>query len=154
MSTKDHIVVLGGGESGFGAALLAKRKGHSVFLSDGGTLKDKYKKRLQEEAIDFEEGGHTEDRVFKASLVIKSPGIPEKAAIVKNIRARNIPIISEVEWAYRFCKGKVVAITGSNGKTTTTILTNHILKNAQLDVAMVGNIGDSFAASVAEKDHD
>ncbi|MEQ9263214.1 MAG: UDP-N-acetylmuramoyl-L-alanine--D-glutamate ligase [Owenweeksia sp.] len=154
MSTKDHIVVLGGGESGYGAALLAKRNGYSVFLSDGGALKDKYKHRLQEEAIDFEEGGHTDDHIFKAGLVIKSPGIPEKATIVRSLRSKNIPIISEVEWAYRFCKGKVVAITGSNGKTTTTMLTNHILKKAKLDVAMVGNIGDSFAASVAEKDHD
>ncbi len=153
MSSQGHIVVLGGGESGYGAALLAKRKGYPVFLSDGGTLKEKYKQRLREEEIDFEEGGHTEAKILQASLVIKSPGIPEKAAIVKSIRQNNIPLVSEVEWASRFCKGKMVAITGSNGKTTTTMLTYHILKNAELDVAMVGNIGDSFAASVAEKDH-
>ncbi len=146
-----RFVILGGGESGVGAALLAKQQGYHVFLSDGSSLKNEYRNELQDAGIDFEEGMHTEERILNAEEVMKSPGIPEKAAIVKKIREKGIAVISEVELAYRF-KGssKIVAITGSNGKTTTTALTYHICKTAGLDCALVGNIGDSFAKRVAE----
>ncbi|HRG24115.1 MAG TPA: UDP-N-acetylmuramoyl-L-alanine--D-glutamate ligase [Chitinophagaceae bacterium] len=145
-----RFVILGGGESGVGAALLAKQKGYDVFLSDGSSLKKEYRNELAEAGIAFEEGQHTEDLILNADEVMKSPGIPEKAAIVKMIRAKGIPVISEVELAYRY-KGnsKIIAITGSNGKTTTTALTFHICKEAGLDAALVGNIGDSFAKQVA-----
>lgn len=134
-----------------GAALLAKQKGYDVFLSDGSSLKDEYRNGLVNAGIEFEEGIHTDEKIMNASEVMKSPGIPEKAEIVKKIRAKGIDIISEVELAYRF-KGdsKIIAITGSNGKTTTTALTYHICKEAGLDCALVGNIGDSFAKQVAE----
>ena len=145
-----RMVILGGGESGVGAALLAKQKGYDVFLSDGSSLKKEYRNELTEAGIAFEEEQHTEDLILNADEVMKSPGIPEKAAIVKMIRAKGIPVISEVELAYRY-KGnsKIIAITGSNGKTTTTALTYHICKEAGLDAALVGNIGDSFAKQVA-----
>ena len=145
-----NIVILGGGESGVGAALLAQQKGYDVFLSDGSSLKEEYRNELLEAGIAFEEGQHTEEKILAADEVMKSPGIPEKAAIVKKIRAKGIPVISEVELAYRF-KGnsKIIAITGSNGKTTTTALTYHICREAGLDAALVGNIGDSFAKQVA-----
>ncbi|HPH31971.1 MAG TPA: UDP-N-acetylmuramoyl-L-alanine--D-glutamate ligase [Chitinophagaceae bacterium] len=145
-----RMVILGGGESGVGAALLAKQKGYDVFLSDGSSLKKEYRNELTEAGIAFEEGQHTEDLILNADEVMKSPGIPEKAAIVNMIRAKGIPVISEVELAYRY-KGnsKIIAITGSNGKTTTTALTFHICKEAGLDAALVGNIGDSFAKQVA-----
>jgi UDP-N-acetylmuramoylalanine--D-glutamate ligase len=146
-----RFVILGGGESGVGAALLAKKQGYDVFLSDGSSLKTEYRNELQKAGIDFEEGLHTEEKILNAEEVMKSPGIPEKAAIVKKIREKKIPVISEIELAYRF-KGdsKIIAITGSNGKTTTTALTYHICKEAGLDCALVGNIGDSFAKQVAE----
>ncbi len=149
MSSK--IIILGGGESGVGAAVLAKHKGHSVFLSDGGKLKEIYKAELRANAIEFEEGGHSVDRILAADEVVKSPGIPEKNDMVKAIRAKGIPVISEIELAYRY-KGNstIVAITGSNGKSTTTALLYHICKTAELDCAMVGNIGYSFARQVAE----
>lgn len=133
-----------------GAALLAKQQGYDVFVSDGSSLKDAYRNELQEAGIAFEEGLHTEAKILDADEVMKSPGIPEKAGIVKKIRAKGIAVISEVELAYRF-KGnsKIIAITGSNGKTTTTALTWHICKEAGLDCALVGNIGDSFAKQVA-----
>ena len=145
-----RFVILGGGESGVGAALLAKQQGDDVFLSDGSSLKKEYRNELTEAGIAFEEGQHTEDLILNADEVMKSPGIPEKAPIVKKIRAKEIPVISEVELAYRH-KGnsKIIAITGSNGKTTTTALTYHICKEAGLDAALVGNIGDSFAKQVA-----
>jgi len=145
-----RFVILGGGESGVGAALLAKQQGYDVFLSDGSSLKEEYRNELQEAGIDFEEGLHTTAKILNADEVMKSPGIPEKAAIMKEIRAKGIDVISEIELAYRF-KGdsKIVAITGSNGKTTTTALTYHICKTAGLDCALVGNIGDSFAKRVA-----
>jgi len=145
------MVILGGGESGAGAALLAKQHGYEVFLSDSGSLKDVYKKELEANGISFEEGGHTEERVLAADEIVKSPGIPEKNELVKKIRAKGIPVISEIELAYRY-KGtsKIVAITGSNGKTTTTSLIYHICKHAGLDAALVGNIGYSFAKQVAE----
>lgn len=146
-----RFVILGGGESGVGAALLAKQQGYDVFLSDASSLKDEYRNELKNAGIDFEEGQHTESKILNADEVMKSPGIPEKTGIVKLIREKGIDIISEVELAYRF-KGdsKIVAITGSNGKTTTTALTYHICKTAGLDCAMVGNIGHSFARQVAE----
>lgn len=134
-----------------GAALLAKQKGYQVFLSDGSSLKEAYRNELKQAGIDFEEGQHTEEKILAAEEVMKSPGIPEKAAIVKKIRAKGIEVISEVELAYRFRgDSKIIAITGSNGKTTTTALTYHICKTAGLEAALVGNIGDSFAKRVAK----
>jgi UDP-N-acetylmuramoylalanine--D-glutamate ligase len=146
-----RLVILGSGESGVGAALLGKQKGYEVFVSDAGLLKEKYKQELIENDIDFEEGQHSEEKILNANEVVKSPGIPEKNEMVKKIRAKGIPVISEIELAYRF-KGdsKIVAVTGSNGKSTTTALTYHICKVAGLDCAMVGNIGYSFAKQVAE----
>ncbi|MBM3416485.1 MAG: UDP-N-acetylmuramoyl-L-alanine--D-glutamate ligase [Bacteroidetes bacterium] len=145
-----RFVILGGGESGVGAALLAKQQGYEVFVSDESSLKDEYRNELTGAGIPFEEEKHTENKILNADEVMKSPGIPEKAAIVKKIRAKGIDIISEVELAYRF-KGnsKVVAITGSNGKTTTTALIYHICREAGLDCALAGNIGNSFAKQVA-----
>ena len=146
-----HIVILGGGESGVGAAILAKQKGYDVFVSDQSSLKDNYRNDLLAAGIEFEEGQQDEARILSADEVMKSPGIPEKNDLVKKIRAKGIDIISEIELAYRF-KGesKIIAITGSNGKTTTTALTYHICKKAGLDCALVGNIGYSFARQVAE----
>lgn len=151
MNKLNRLVILGGGESGIGAAILGQSRGYDVFLSDGSSLKEQYKLELQQRGIAYEEGGHTEEKVLQATEVMKSPGIPEKAEIVKKIRAKGIPIISEIELAYRF-KGnsRIIAITGSNGKTTTTALTYHICKDAGLDCALVGNIGYSFAKQVAE----
>ena len=151
-AAKAHkLVVLGAGESGIGAALLGKKNGYEVFVSDGGAIKDNYKKELIDNGIAFEEGKHTEEKILEADEVMKSPGIPEKNEMVKKIRAKGIGIISEIELAYRF-KGnsKIVAITGSNGKSTTTSLIYHICKTAELDCALVGNIGYSFAKQVAE----
>lgn len=145
-----RLVILGGGESGIGAAILGKKAGYEVFLSDGGQLKASYKQELFDNGIEFEEGQHTAEKILSANEVMKSPGIPEKNEMVKQIRAKGIPVISEIELAYRF-KGnsKIVAITGSNGKSTTTALTYHICQTAGLDCAMVGNIGISFAKQVA-----
>ena len=144
------LVILGGGESGVGAALLAKQKGYDVFLTDESSLKEIYRNELLNAGIEFEEGRHTDEKILNADEVVKSPGIPEKNEMVKKIRAKGIEIISEIELAYRF-KGnsKIIGITGSNGKTTTTALTFHICKTAGLDCAMVGNIGFSFARQVA-----
>ena len=145
------IVILGAGESGVGAALLARKQGYDVFVSDGTSIKVEYKKELIEKEIRFEEGSHTESEILLADEIVKSPGIPEKAEIMKLIRARGIPVISEIEFAFRYIgKSKVIAITGSNGKTTTTALTFHICKHAGKDCAMVGNIGYSFAKQVVE----
>jgi len=148
---RKRMVILGGGESGVGAALLAKLHGYEVFLSDSGSLKDQYKQELEANAVSFEEKGHTEALVLNADEIVKSPGIPEKNELLKKIRAKGILVISEIELAYRY-KGdsKIVAITGSNGKTTTTSLIYHICKHAGLDAALVGNIGYSFAKQVAE----
>ncbi len=145
------VVILGAGESGVGAALLSKQKGYDVFVSDAGTIKDNYKKELADNGIEFEEGVHTEERILGADEIVKSPGIPEKNEMVKKIRYKNIPIISEIELAFRFTgESKIVAITGSNGKSTTTSMLYHICKTAGLDCAIVGNIGYSFAKQVAE----
>jgi UDP-N-acetylmuramoylalanine--D-glutamate ligase len=145
-----RFVILGGGESGAGAALLAKKMGYDVFVSDQSSLKENYRTELQQAGIEFEEGKSDEKRILEADEVMKSPGIPEKNELVKKIRAKGISIISEVELAYRF-KGnsKIIAITGSNGKTTTTALTFHICQQAGLDCGLVGNIGYSFARQVA-----
>ena len=150
-----RLVILGGGESGVGAALLAKRKGYEVFVSDGSSLKENYRNELLNEGIAFEERTHSMERVLQAHEVIKSPGIPETASVMKQIREKGIPVISEVELAYRY-KGnsRIVAITGSNGKTTTTSLVYQLCKQAGLDVALVGNIGFSFARQVALAPHE
>jgi UDP-N-acetylmuramoylalanine--D-glutamate ligase len=124
------MVVLGGGESGVGAALLAKAKGYAVFLSDKSLLQESYRQILQQEEIPFEEGQHTEERILQASEVVKSPGIPEKAPIIQKLRAQKIPVISEIELASRYTNAQLIGITGSNGKTTTTLLTYHLLKTA------------------------
>ncbi|MDR3061186.1 MAG: UDP-N-acetylmuramoyl-L-alanine--D-glutamate ligase, partial [Dysgonamonadaceae bacterium] len=149
-----RIVVLGGGESGAGAAVLAKEQGFDVFLSDSSEIKPKYRDILEKYGIAYEENGHTEKLILNAGEIIKSPGIPDKAPIIKRIKEKNIPIISEIEFAGRYTKAKTVCITGSNGKTTTTMLIYHILKNAGLNVGLAGNVGDSFALQVAEKDCD
>ncbi|NBR36560.1 MAG: UDP-N-acetylmuramoyl-L-alanine--D-glutamate ligase [Chitinophagales bacterium] len=150
-----RLVILGGGESGVGAALLAKQKGYEVFVSDGSSLKENYRNELLKEGIAFEEGTHTMERILQAHEVIKSPGIPEKTPVMKQIREKGIPVISEVELAYRY-KGnsRIVAITGSNGKTTTTSLVYQLCRQAGLDVALVGNIGFSFARQVALFPHE
>ena len=147
---KKRLVILGAGESGVGAALLAKQQGYDVFVSDGGMIKENYKTELQNNHIVFEENQHTTDMILNADEVMKSPGIPEKSELVKQVRSKNIPVISEIEFAYRY-KGnsKIIAITGSNGKTTTTALTYHICKMGGADCAMVGNVGYSFAKQVA-----
>lgn len=147
---KKRLVILGAGESGVGAALLAKQQGYDVFVSDGGKIKDNYKMELQDNNIMFEENKHTTESILNADEVMKSPGIPEKNELVKQIRGKNISIVSEIEFAYRY-KGnsKIIAITGSNGKTTTTALTYHICKMGGADCAMVGNVGYSFAKQVA-----
>ena len=145
------LVILGAGESGVGAAILAVKEGYSVFVSDSGEIQQHYKMELEEKGITFEENGHNTDRILKADEVVKSPGIPEKSSLVKQIRANGIPVISEIELAYRH-KGdsRILGITGSNGKTTTTSLAYHICKHGDLDCAMVGNIGISMAKQVAE----
>jgi UDP-N-acetylmuramoylalanine--D-glutamate ligase len=147
---KKKLVILGAGESGIGTALLAIQQGYQVFVSDGGKIKEDYKNELQINGIDFEEMGHAEEKILEADEVMKSPGIPEKNELVKKIRQKGITIISEIEFAFRY-KGdsKIIAITGSNGKTTTTALTWHICKNAGIDCALVGNIGYSFARQLA-----
>jgi len=148
------LVVLGGGESGVGAAILGKVKGMDVFLSDMGTIKPSYKDTLIRENIDFEEGQHTEDRILDADIVVKSPGIPPYAPIVKKITGNGTPVLSEIEFAGRYTKAKMVCITGSNGKTTTTLLTYHILRKAGLNVGLAGNVGKSLALQVARDPHD
>ena len=147
---KNRLVILGAGESGIGAALLAKQQGFEVFVSDGGIITPEYKNELALHTIDFEEGIHSKEKILNASIIVKSPGIPEKNELVMEIRKSGIELISEIELAYRY-KGdsKVIAITGSNGKTTTTAMIYHICKTAELDCAMAGNIGYSFARQVA-----
>lgn len=145
------IVVLGGGESGVGTAILAKQKNYEVFVSDKGAIADKYKKVLLHNEIDFEENQHTEAKVLNADLVMKSPGIPDKLALIQKLKKMQIPVISEIEFASQFTDATIIGITGSNGKTTTTLLTHHVLKEAKLNVGIAGNIGDSFAQQVAEQ---
>lgn len=148
------VVVLGGGESGVGAAYLAKKKGLDVFLSDGGTIRENYRQVLMENGIDFEEGQHTEEKILSADWVIKSPGIPKKADIVFKVNQKGIRLSSEIEFAAGFTDSKIIAITGSNGKTTTTSLIYHILKNSDLNVGLGGNIGKSFAKQVADENYE
>lgn len=150
----NRIVILGGGESGVGAAILAKDKGYDVFLSDFGSIPSRYKEQLDSEQIAYEEGGHTESLILNAAEVIKSPGIPPTSPIMQKITAAGIPVISEIEFAGRFTDAKMVCITGSNGKTTTTLLTYHILQNAGINVGLAGNVGKSLALQVARDPHE
>lgn len=149
-----RIVVLGAGESGVGSAILAQNKGFDVFVSDMSAIKPQYKAELEKRNIPYEEKQHTETLILNADEVIKSPGIPEKAPIIKALRAQNTPIISEIEFAGRYTKAKTICITGSNGKTTTTMLTYHILCEAGYKVGLAGNVGKSFAWQVAEQEFD
>ena len=152
---KKRIVVLGGGISGYGTAILAKKEGHDVFLSDAGAISPLYRSRLEQWGVEFEEGGHTVEKILNAAEVVKSPGIPDKAPIVVAIREKGIPVISEMEFAARYMGGaKTICITGSNGKTTTTSLIYKILADAGFNVALGGNIGESFAYSVAPGGYD
>ena len=146
----ERLVILGGGESGVGTAILGKQKKYEVFVSDKGAISKKYKEVLLNNDIDFEENQHTESKILNADLVMKSPGIPDKVALVQKLIENSIPVISEIEFAAQFTKATIIGITGSNGKTTTTLLLHHILKNAGLSVGVAGNIGDSFAQQVAE----
>lgn len=148
------IVVLGGGESGYGAAYLAKKKGLEVFLSDKGKISDFYKNQLIAQEIDFEEQIHSEEKILAADWIIKSPGIPKKAEIIQKIQAKGIRLSSEIEFASEFTNAKIIAITGSNGKTTTTSLIYYILKNDDMNVGLGGNIGKSFARQVADENYD
>lgn len=149
-----NIVVLGAGESGVGAAILAKKQGWNVFVSDFGKIKNSFKQELDENGLEWEEGKHTEARILAAAIVVKSPGIPDKAPIVKQLHEKNIPVISEIEFAGYYNTAKTICITGSNGKTTTTMLTYHILKKAGIHVGLAGNVGQSFAKQVAEETFD
>ncbi len=148
------LVVLGGGESGTGAAILGKEKGMEVFLSDMGSIKPNYKETLIQENIPFEEGQHTEEKILDADIVVKSPGIPPYAPMVEKITAKGIPVLSEIEFAGKYTDAKMVCITGSNGKTTTTLLTYHILSKAGMDVGLAGNVGKSLALQVARDPHE
>lgn len=149
-----RIVILGGGESGVGSAILAQQKGFDVFLSDSGSLSEKYKKELSDLHIRFEENGHTEALILSADEIIKSPGIPNDAPLISAAILKKIPVISEIEFAGRYTNAKMICITGSNGKTTTTSLIYHILKSAGLNVGLGGNIGYSFARQVANSNYD
>ena len=149
-----RLVVLGGGESGVGTAILGRKEGYEVFVSDFGKITDKYKNVLTQYNIDWEEEKHTEALLLNADVVMKSPGIPDKAPMVKKLVEKGIPVISEIEFAYPFTKAKTIGITGSNGKTTTTMLTYHLLKEGGLNVGLGGNIGKSFAWQVAEENYD
>lgn len=146
---KKKIVILGAGESGVGSAVLALKQGYEVFVSDYGVIADNYLEILNEYNIEFEQKQHTEEKILNADVVMKSPGISEKVEIVKKIRAKNISIVSEIEFAYPYCQGKIIGITGSNGKTTTTHLVHHIFKSAGFNVGMCGNVGVSFAHMIA-----
>lgn len=149
-----RLVVLGGGESGTGTAILGKQKGYDVFLSDKGKIKKKYKKVLEHIGIDWEEEKHSEAKILNADMVVKSPGIPDSVPLVVALNAKCIPVISEIEFASKYTNATIIAITGSNGKTTTTMMADHMLKEAGLNVGMAGNIGDSYAKMVSENDFD
>src|SRR5690554_2790691 len=151
MNTKmQYIVILGAGESGVGAALLAKAKGYAVFVSDAGKIKDKYKVELTNNQIDWEEGGHTMTHVLSADEIIKSPGIPNSSALIQEVLKTGLRPISDIEFAARYTAAKLIAITGSNGKTTTTHLVHHVLNSGGLAVEMAGNVGVSFGRNVIE----
>lgn len=148
------IAILGGGESGIGTAILAQKKGMDVWLSDIGQIHPKYQKILNDHQISWEQSGHSEDKILMADMVVKSPGIPDKAPIIQKLIAQGTPILSELEFARPYSKGKTICITGSNGKTTTTSLIYHIMKQSGADVGLAGNIGRSYALQVAENDHE
>jgi UDP-N-acetylmuramoylalanine--D-glutamate ligase len=150
--TNKNIVILGAGESGVGAAILAKKMGWNVFVSDFGAIKEVYKKELNERGFEWEEGKHSEQRILQADLIIKSPGIPENVPLIKKLRENGVKIISEIEFGGYYSKAKTICITGSNGKTTTTMLTYHILQKANINVGLAGNVGTSFAKQIAEND--
>lgn len=150
----NNLVILGGGESGVGAAILGKEKGMNVFLSDYGTIAERYRRILDEEGIEWEDGRHSMERILAADEVVKSPGIAPTTPVMKAIAEKGIPVISEIEFAGRYTDAKMVCITGSNGKTTTTLLTYHILKNAGINVGLAGNVGKSLALQVAREKHD
>lgn len=149
-----RIVVLGAAESGVGAAVLALQKGYDVFVSDSGSIRDNYRQELERLSITFEEGTHTEELILNANEIVKSPGIPDNAPLIQKIVAAGIPVISEIEFAGRYTSATCIGITGTNGKTTTTLLTYHLLKNAGLNVGLAGNVGKSFARQVAEDSYD
>ena len=149
-----RIVVIGGAESGSGAAVLARKQGLEVFLTDLAPIPQPYRKLLEDNGIEYEEGQHTAELILNADEVVKSPGVPDKAPMIQAVKAKGIPIISEIEFAGRYTKAKMICITGSNGKTTTTLLTYHILKNGGLNVGLAGNVGQSFALQVAQHDFD
>lgn len=151
---KKKISILGAGESGIGAALLATKLGYAVWVSEAGNINPARKTILETAAIPFEEGGHDMEKILDAEELIKSPGIPPNTQVVKAAMERGIPVIDELEFAHRFSKGKVIAVTGTNGKTTTSLLTYHLLKKGGLDVGLAGNVGKSWAAQLADKDHD
>ncbi len=151
---KQRLVILGGGESGVGTAILGLKKGFEVFVSDFGKIKDKYKEVLINNGIEWEEEGHSEEKILSATIVMKSPGIPDKAPIIKKLHDKGVKVISEIEFAAKFTKATIVGITGSNGKTTTASLTYELLKNGGLNVALGGNIGKSFAEQVSEEKYE
>ncbi len=150
----EKVVVLGGGESGCGAAVLAQQKGFNVFLSDNGKIKEKYKNVLTHNEIEWEEEKHTDSRFFDADIIVKSPGIPDFIPLIVDLKNAGIPVVSEIEFAIQYTDAKIIAVTGSNGKTTTTLLIGHILKKAGLSVGVAGNIGESFALQVATENYD
>lgn len=149
-----RLVILGGGESGVGTAILGKKKGYDVFVSDKGKIKEEYKNVLEHFEIDWEEETHTEAKILNADVVMKSPGIPDKVVLVQKLVTQNIPVISEIEFASKYTDATIIGITGSNGKTTTTMLVNHLFKEAGLHIGMAGNIGDSYAKMVSENKYD
>lgn len=149
-----RVVILGAAESGVGAAILARKQGFDVFVSDLGTIKEKYKTELTQRGFDFEEGRHSEEKIINADLIVKSPGIPDKAPIIVLLKEKGIPVISEIEFAGRYTSAKKVCVTGSNGKTTTTLLIYHMFQKAGLNVGLAGNVGQSLAGQVAENDFD
>ncbi|WP_062056128.1 UDP-N-acetylmuramoyl-L-alanine--D-glutamate ligase [Aquimarina longa] len=149
---KKRLVVLGAGESGVGTAILGKKEGFDVFVSDKGVIANNYKEVLKNFEIEWEEQGHTENKILNANIVMKSPGIPDKVTLIEKLHVKGIPVLSEIEFAAKYTDAQIVGITGSNGKTTTTMLTHYVLKQGGLQVNMAGNIGDSFAKQVAEKD--
>ena len=151
---RNFLVILGGGESGVGTAILGKKEGYHIFVSDKGKIKQQFKSQLDAHEIEWEEEQHSEEKIFKADLVMKSPGIPDDAPLVSRLRGKGIPVISEIEFAYAFTNAVLVGITGSNGKTTTTMLTHHLLKDGGLNVGVAGNVGHSFAKQVAETQAD
>ena len=148
------IAILGAGESGVGAALLAQKQGYEVFVSDGGYIKEQYKQELRNAGIEYEEAQHSEGKILESDELIKSPGIPHQAEIIQKALEEKLPVISEIEFASRFTDSSIIAITGTNGKTTTALLTYHLLKSAQYDVALAGNVGESFARKLVERDYE